>query len=128
MLKFLRRFDFLPIVVLILFIVGTFVIWYVYNDYVLKKNYDLFDHETELIKLKIQQRLALYAQILESGRAFFEVSNDVQRSDWKTFVEAQNNPSLSFSFLFLLEIFIHHRVQLLSIDENDFQSPITPSK
>lgn len=90
MLKFLHRFDFLPIVVLILFIVGTFVIWYVYNDYVLKKNYDLFDHETELIKLKIQQRLVLYAQILESGRAFFEVSNDIQRSDWKTFVEAQN--------------------------------------
>ena len=85
-----RRFDWLPVIVFIILISSTLVIFKIYNDYLYEKNYALFDNETDLIKLKIEQRLNLYGQILESGRAFIEVSDEINRSDWKVFVESQN--------------------------------------
>lgn len=85
-----RRFDWLPVIVFIILISSTLVIFKIYNDYLYEKNYALFDNETDLIKLKIEQRLDLYGQILESGRAFIEVSDEINRSDWKVFVESQN--------------------------------------
>lgn len=66
------------------------VIFKIYNDYVFEKNYALFDNDAELLKLRIEQRLDIYSQILESGRALIEIDDKISRSDWKAFVESQN--------------------------------------
>ncbi len=90
MSKNLRKFDWLPVIVLIILLSSTMVIFKIYNDYTYEKNHLLFESQTELLKLKVEQRLDIYSQILESGRALIEVDDEISRSDWKVFVESQN--------------------------------------
>ena len=90
MSKDLGTFDWLPIIILIILLGSTLIIFKIYNDYLFEKHYDLFDKDTDLSKIEIEQRLKIYGQILESGRAFIEVLDEPTRSDWTLFVESQN--------------------------------------
>ncbi|MBC9251247.1 hypothetical protein A9179_13260 [Pseudomonas alcaligenes] len=51
---------------------------------------DRFEHLVRDVKQRIDERLKTYEQVLRSGQGLFRASTQVQREEWREFVQAQD--------------------------------------
>jgi PAS domain S-box-containing protein len=65
----------------------TLVFWNATNDAVFKDAQTRFDFRAEGVQAAIKERMMTYEQVLRSGIGLFEASSQVDRGEWKKFVE-----------------------------------------
>lgn len=78
----------LPVFVFIVITASVFFAWRFELDSVESKAKTKFDSETEEIIDLIEKRLEVYTNVLTGGRALFLSSDNVSRSEWKSYVDS----------------------------------------
>lgn len=81
--------DVVPFLILAISITFTVVSSMMYYDYTTKKNYEEFEKEAQSLVDKIEKRLDHYGEVLQSARGLFAASKEVERDEWKAFIETQ---------------------------------------
>ena len=74
--------------ILVLGLIITVLFWNFTNDAVLNDAKTRFDFRVEGVRAAIEERMMTYEQVLRSGIGFFEASSQVDRNEWKRFVDA----------------------------------------
>ena len=74
-------------VALLLALIFTFGAWYVASDVLSHRVNDRFVYRAEKERDNILARMRVYEQILRSGAAFFQASDSVSRSEWRSYIE-----------------------------------------
>lgn len=86
---FQPKIGLLPFLILATCVVFTLVASIMYYDYISKKNYEEFEKESQSLVDKIEKRLDHYGEVLQAARGLFAASKEVERDEWKTFIETQ---------------------------------------
>lgn len=73
--------------ILLLSLVVTVIAWRLSSTFAQERAQDRFEFHAENAQFAIQQRLSTYEQILRGGIALFEAAGNVDRSEWRRYVE-----------------------------------------
>ncbi len=77
----------LPLVVLILILIITFIAWNITLNDAKQHAKERFEFQISNVETSILERFSYYEQVLHAGLAFFKASKNITRQDWKQFID-----------------------------------------